>query len=1705
VTGEVGRSLVSGQERPWCDTDDLSLPSQDAGGWDELPGDSTHETPGARETTTWASDPLTAELPATSAAPGEARPAHPDQATSSTMPRPAHEVPIYWTKPEGAQTDCPVLPEWFATAQDGTKEAVRIGNPEDTNAALRSYNERVAGVTTSDMERVCLATPDDLDKPSDKPRGVEDMDLHALIDIHQRFEDSRKEYPTELVVPGKIHGMAVPMLVDSGATVSIVSTRLWKKLRDLNPKLTLLPTDMRLMTASGAGLQARGLLLLEVELGGQYYLHQFTVVDAHEQAILGLDFMARHDAYCYWRRGVLLLRGTEVKAVRQYSIGDGRVRRLSVYGGAVVPAGSQCLVEACVKKKDREDLPDWGMIQPIKQSVSQYGVLAGKAVVDSHAQTVFIPVLNPSDTTVVLPPYAQIALMAPVSYIDHLASPLLCDDEEESQAPTDSDQPPNPTSVEPSSCQKPDDGPVAPIPTEPTATRQVDLRSAQPDTPITTEQDPGLPDGSTETVPGPVPLPKSDESPGLDHGYPDLGIPPGYPRGDLYHKEWSDLSSECNFSDEEGPETKDPPNQGVEHAHKLGVPDHLIDLFVDSIEELGTEAEIERLANFLKEYQDVFATESGDLGRTDIVQHRINTGDSQPIRQPPRRVPIHKRPIVQAEVEKMLAKGVVEPCDGPWSSPVVLAAKKGGETRFCVDYRALNDVTKKDAYPLPRIEDNLDTLQGAVWYSTLDLLSGFWQVEMAPEDRDKTAFTVGGMGLFRFLTMPFGLCNAPATFERLMERVLAGLQWEIAVLYIDDIVVFSNDLETHLARLGQVLQRLRTAGLKLKPVKCKLLKHRVEFLGHIVSHQGVEVDPGKVRKVLEWVQPQALTQVRSFIGLCAYYRRFIPDFSTLAKPLFGLMEKGAEFRWGESQERAFRALKEALTKAPVLAYPKPDIPYILDTDASNFGIGAVLSQVQDDEERVIAFASKTLNRAQRNYCVTRREALAIITFIKQFHHYLYGAEFLVRTDHAALYWLLRKRDPEGQMARWLAFLQGYRMRIEHRPGKKHGNADALSRCMEGCRDTDNLRIPPGTTRTMEEIQSQTLAHLRPVKTRAQARKEAQEEADEREQALDKLFGKDDSPSHQAKSTPSGGVDTKDPGLDLPGVDSDSVGASAPEADALGPEPDQNVGLDLPGVDSDSVGASASAAAANPQADKAGIDPAIPSDPLVGMGSRPERRQQTPQEDDPWELAGEDERIKQFLADEDPDKWAPEALAYLQDRDPVVAKVKAWLKAATKPTWEQVVGEGALAKTWWGRWDQLYLSPGNGVLYVKWESQQGCSPPKHRVVAVPVMHQAILRHLHDAKTAGHLGQAKTVDRVKRGPFYWPGMVDYALRWVRGCNVCAAKKHPTHSKRTPLQVYYCGATGDRYACDICGPFDPPTPRGNHRIFTILDWYTRYIKAYPIKRRTAQCIAPCVVDFISTFGIPLELYSDNGKELVGEVMQTVCQLLGITKLNTTAYRPSSNGIVERDNGTMKAMLSAFVNRRGNDWDEHLDAVMMAYRSSVHRTLGETPNMMMFGREVRLPLDALIPPPPEVEYETLPPAQYAAHLTEVLRDAHQVVTDHVGDVYRYQKKQYDRNVKPQDYQVGQAVWLRIYPKVLGQSRCLMRYWDETWVVMARVSLVHYRIRKTPTGKVHIVHGDRLKIHYGLILDPATKRLWLALQPGADRVQRLAVVESQL
>ena len=324
------------------------------------------------------------------------------------------------------------------------------------------------------------------------------------------------------------------------------------------------------------------------------------------------------------------------------------------------------------------------------------------------------------------------------------------------------------------------------------------------------------------------------------------------------------------------------------------------------------------------------------------------------------------------------------------------------------------------------------------------MISGYWQVEVNSSSKEKTAF-VTHFGLYEFTTMPFGLCNAPGTFQRLMECVLRGLTWQIALIYLDHILVYSRTFDDHLQHLRLFFDRFRAAGLKLKPSKCHFGQKQVNYLGHVITGDDIQPDPEKIKVVQEYPVPQTVKDVRAFMGLTNYHRKFVKDFAHIASPLHDLTKKGAAFLWTEECRTAFEMLTKALTEAPILDYPDFPQPFQLATDASNEAIGMELSQKRNGKEVVIAYARRKLNPAEHNYTVTEREALAVPDSVRHFQPYLYRRPFTVLTDHFAVRWLMNIKEPTGRLARWALLLQQHDFTIQQRSGPINGNADALSR------------------------------------------------------------------------------------------------------------------------------------------------------------------------------------------------------------------------------------------------------------------------------------------------------------------------------------------------------------------------------------------------------------------------------------------------------------------------------------------------------------------------------------------------------------------------------------------------------------------------------------------------------------------------------------
>ena len=492
-------------------------------------------------------------------------------------------------------------------------------------------------------------------------------------------------------------------------------------------------------------------------------------------------------------------------------------------------------------------------------------------------------------------------------------------------------------------------------------------------------------------------------------------------------------------SPEDGEEGK----EGIQgNCDKADIPLCLKEMFEKSCVNLS-DSERLQFRELLNEYQDVFAKSEFDLGNFTEIEHSIDTGDAPPVKLKMRRTPACFVNEEEAHLQKMLDAGVIEPSTSEWASAPVLIRKRDKSVRWCLDFRKLNDVTVKDVYPLPLVDECLDTLVGNAWFSKLDANSAYWQIDIKEEDRKKTAFLTK-YGSYQFRKMAFGLTGAPSTFSRAINLVLRGLTWKMVLAFLDDVMVLGSSFEDHMHNLRLVFSRFRQYGLRLKAKKCLFFQKQVEFLGRLVSEDGIEVGPEPTQVVREWPVPTCVKEVQSFLGLVNYHRNFMKDFAEKAVPLYNVTKKGG-FHWGSEQQEAFDALKQVLCSAPVLSFPNSHDMFILDTDASGQALGAELLQLQDGQEKVIAYASCALTKEQTRYCTTRQELLAIIKFTRQFRHYLLGRRFLLRTDHSSLAWLLNFKEPQGQLARWLEEMSQFDMLVKHRPGRSHANADALSR------------------------------------------------------------------------------------------------------------------------------------------------------------------------------------------------------------------------------------------------------------------------------------------------------------------------------------------------------------------------------------------------------------------------------------------------------------------------------------------------------------------------------------------------------------------------------------------------------------------------------------------------------------------------------------
>ena len=504
---------------------------------------------------------------------------------------------------------------------------------------------------------------------------------------------------------------------------------------------------------------------------------------------------------------------------------------------------------------------------------------------------------------------------------------------------------------------------------------------------------------------------------------------------------WRRVQEEKPATPDEDRQSYEPPNGEVQTG-------------MDALEALElshlTAEQREELKGMLKRNADAFDPTIPSKPNIPYEHHMVIKEGTQPISYPPRRAGPAKEQVIREHLDQMLKDGVIRPSRSAWAAPVSLVKKPGGGLRFVTDYRELNANTIPDKYPLPRVDTTIDYLAGKRWFTIMDLRWGFWQIPIKEDHKHYTAFCTPH-GLFEYNKLPFGLRNSPPTFQRVMDAVLAGIKYSFCLAYVDDIIVFSDKFDEHVKHIDQVLGRIREAGLRIKLEKCRFAESELKFLGKVVNCRGVTVDPAKVDGILELKAPTNLSALQSFLGMCVFHARHIPNYTARCAPLYALLRKDAAWRWGTVEQAAFEEVRDGIRQAALLEFPEPDLPLILSVDASKCGLGAALYKVKDKKRYPIALLSKSLTDTETRYTNTEREGLAVVWAIQTLDSYLWGNKFTVETDHSPLLPLRSKGDLSGKWARWSYAVADYDFVLVHKPGKSlsHRTPDLLSRAYDG--------------------------------------------------------------------------------------------------------------------------------------------------------------------------------------------------------------------------------------------------------------------------------------------------------------------------------------------------------------------------------------------------------------------------------------------------------------------------------------------------------------------------------------------------------------------------------------------------------------------------------------------------------------------------------
>ena len=1141
-----------------------------------------------------------------------------------------------------------------------------------------------------------------------------------------------------------------------------------------------------------------------------------------------------------------------------------------------------------------------------------------------------------------------------------------------------------------------------------------------------------------------------------------------------------------------------------------------------------SESEKHQALSRLREFEHVFALENEPLGLMEDYYHEINVGNASPIRMRPRPLTEQKQEELQTIINDLLARGLIRPSRSAWAAPIVLAKKADGSLRLCCDFRLLNKVTVPDAFPIPNINHMLSTMKQSKYFSTMDLASGFHQLKVKPSDIPLTAFVTPD-ALYEWVVLPFGVRNGPPSFCRAMSSVLK-VPKKAAVVYFDDILTIGSTFQIHLENLITVLRILLNANLKLKAAKTTLFALTIEFVGHVISEHGVACSPKKIECIKNIPTPTTPKTLRSYLGFFSYYRKFVPKYSEIARPLYKLsIADKKDFEWSKEADEAFRELQFRLVNAPILTLPTDDDEYILTTDASGVAIGSILTVNRPEGRKVIAYASHLLEKSRKSYGATKRELFSLVYYVQYFKMFLLHKEFTVESDHKCLEFISNFKDPPAIVARWIAILSDYKFKIVHRPATNSmiKVADNLSRItkLDSVPVTQPLRdnfISPLNTSNHNKPDYDDNNHLSENSINDDNCTDSQPTSFDDSNHLPVSSIADDNctvsqptsfddSNHLSEnsiaddnctvSQPTSFDDSNN--LSVNSINDDNCTVSQPTSFddsnhlSVNSINDDNCTVSQPTsfddsnhlpvssiIDDNNAGTisqpttpdDSSHLPVNSRSDDIDVCIAYQSNTLNDIDHLLTNLKSSKDHNSVTSNAVTHEEADQINDSETNFAKDNTLLSYTtsislaQSKDAHLKLLKTRVLHDNDKTVYDISSDPPVVKFYWSYKQRLKLE--DDILYFADSKLSG----KYRIIVPHPATNGLLKLAHDDPTAGHRSAGKMLPLLKLH-YHWFKMRSYIELYVKQCQSCGAHKKPrTNRPRAPLYQTKVSSRFERLSIDFAGPFNK-TQRGNRFVLLGLCNFSKFGFCVPMSNTNSENVARVLMErWICYFGVPLQINSDAGSNLISDVMKHLYRLLNIKLSHSLAYVPQQNGQAERFVSSMRAMIANYAAGNPSKWDHYAPLVSLAYNSQVHSSTKCTPFEMIMGPDTaRLPLDFAWGAPPITEDIDEP--EYVAFLRDAMYDIHEYARKNLNASLVTTKDRFDKGQFGKPYEKDDLVW-RLKGRFEIGSRKFQKRYDGIYIVLKKLSNTSYLIKHLKTYKEEIIHFNRLKRAY---LNPLT------------------------